>query len=193
MKCLITILVFTGLLQPLWALRVGELAPEFKLKDLDGEVHSLSRYKGYTIVLEWVNLECPFVQKHYTSGHMQGLQKTYTGKGILWFGIRTGKVSLKKLRESLKQLDISSSALLLDSSGEVARKFSARATPHIFVIGANGRVLYSGAVDDKPTPDPATLVGARNYIAEALDAILSGRKITVSATRPYGCGIKLEK
>ena len=82
---------------------------------------------------------------------------------------------------------------MLDSSGEVARKFSARATPHIFVIGANGRVLYSGAVDDKPTPDPATLVGARNYISEALDAILLGRKITVSATRPYGCGIKFEK
>src|SRR5262249_5852831 len=65
-------------------LLVGNLAPDFELKDLDGKPRHLSDFKKKIIVLEWVNDACPFVQKHYKSGNMQDLQRTYTKKGIVW-------------------------------------------------------------------------------------------------------------
>ncbi len=193
MKSIGIVWLLAGLVQSLWAARVGEPAPAFELKDLQGNPHSLAKYKGRTVVLEWFNLGCPFVQKHYGSGNMQGLQGKYVGKGVVWLGIRTGDVDAEALAAMQKKLAVRSSAWLLDASGEVARAFGARATPHVFVVGPGGRVVYSGAVDDKPTPDPATVAGARNYVAEALDAILAGRKIPVPVTRPYGCGVKYGK
>src|SRR5439155_1008079 len=63
---------------------VGSAAPDFSLADASGKTHSLSQYKGKTVVLEWFNPECPFVKKHYGSGNMQKLQEEYTGKGIVW-------------------------------------------------------------------------------------------------------------
>ena len=111
----------------------------------------------------------------------------------MWLGVRTGKVDVEALAALQKKLAVRSSALLLDPSGQAARAFGARATPHVFVVGARGRLVYSGAVDDKPTPDPATVAGARNYVAEALDAILAGQKVPVPVTRPYGCGVKYGK
>ncbi len=41
------------------------------------------------MVLEWTNFGCPFVAKHYDSGHMQGLQKKWTDKGIVWLSINS--------------------------------------------------------------------------------------------------------
>ena len=57
---------------------VGKQAPDFTLTSADGETYSLSDYQGSYVVLEWLNFECPFVGKHYGSGHMQELQKKYT-------------------------------------------------------------------------------------------------------------------
>jgi hypothetical protein len=45
-------------------------------------------------------------------------------------------------------------------------------------------------LDDQPTPDPASLEGARNYVAEALGAVLAGKPVEVAAKRPYGCGVQ---
>jgi len=66
---------------------VGSGAPDFSLTDAKGNTHSLSQYKGKTVVLEWFNPECPFVKKHYGSGNMQKLQQEYTGKGVVWLTI----------------------------------------------------------------------------------------------------------
>src|SRR5438046_6150078 len=66
---------------------VGSAAPDFSRTDASGKTHSLSQYKGKTVVLEWFNPECPFVKKHYGSGNMQKLQEEYTGKGIVWLTI----------------------------------------------------------------------------------------------------------
>ena len=65
----------------------GQPAPEFTLTSLDGKTVRLADYKGKLVVLEWFNPECPFVGKHYGSGHMQGLQQEWTAKGVVWLTI----------------------------------------------------------------------------------------------------------
>jgi peroxiredoxin len=175
------------------AVRVGDEAPEFALKDLSGNLHKLSDYPGRIVVLEWVHHACPFVKKHYTSGNMQALQANYTGKGVIWLGVQTGEADTKSLLKQNKNFKVRASAILLDPSGKAAAAYGARATPHIFVINPERKLAYSGAVDDQPTPDPRTINGARNYVAEALDAILAGKQVVVKSTRPYGCGIKYKR
>lgn len=187
------LLLMVGLVQTVWPARVGDRAPVFKMKDLKGRTHSLSDYKGRTVVLEWFNLDCPFVQKHYGTGSMQKQQAQYVDRDVVWLGVRTGEVDVEALDTLQKKLGVRSSALLLDPRGAAAKAYGARATPHVFIIGASGHIVYSGAVDDQPTPDPATLAGARNYVSEALDAVLAGRGVQVRATRPYGCGVKYAK
>src|ERR1044072_8251344 len=67
--------------------KIGAPAPTFSLADISGKDRALADYKGKYVVLEWVNHGCPFVQKHYNSGNMQGLQKEFTGKDVVWLSI----------------------------------------------------------------------------------------------------------
>ena len=173
-----------------WAVRPGDIVPDWELKDLEGASHRLEDFRGKVVVLEWTNYDCPFVQKHYASGNLQMLQKKWGEKGVVWFSVRSGNANSGELAEMAKALKIHSKALLLDDKGKTAEAYRARTTPHIFIVDPKGKLAYSGAVDDQPTPDPATIKGARNYVSEALEAILAGKPIQVSATRPYGCGVK---
>ena len=71
------------------AVTTGEPAADFTLKDTNGAEHSLSKYKGKYVVLEWFNHECPFVRKHYNSNNMQTLQKEYTAQGVVWLSMNS--------------------------------------------------------------------------------------------------------
>ena len=66
---------------------IGSAAPQFTLPDAQGIKHSLSDFKGKYVVLEWVNFDCPFVRKHYRSGNMPALQKTYIDRGVVWLSV----------------------------------------------------------------------------------------------------------
>ena len=124
---------------------------------------------------------------------MQKLQADWTGKGVLWYSVRSGDLNAHEkegFRAMAKQNGSKATAVLLDPDGKVATAYNARATPHVFIINAKGILAYSGALDDQPTPDPASLEGARNYVAEALGAVLAGKPVEVAATRPYGCGVQ---
>jgi hypothetical protein len=82
-------LLMTGLQA---APKVGEPAPDFTLTDLNGQTHTLSAYKGRTVVLEWVNPECPFVRKHYEgSGNIPVTQKSALAEGAVWLSINSGR------------------------------------------------------------------------------------------------------
>src|SRR6185295_16517870 len=69
---------------------IGSPAPDFSIVDIAGKTHRLSDYKGKTVVLEWVNPECPFVVKHYESGNIPSLQKAATADGVVWLSINSG-------------------------------------------------------------------------------------------------------
>src|SRR5688572_33408095 len=66
---------------------VGETAPAFQLKDLNGKTHSLADYKGKVVVLEWVNPNCPFSDRHAREKTMSNLAKKHAG--VVWLGINS--------------------------------------------------------------------------------------------------------
>ncbi len=178
------------------AVEPGDSAPDFTLKNLEGEEVSLSDYEGKTVVLEWINYDCPFVKKHYGSGNMPKLQETYTGKDVVWLAVNSaaeGKQGYMEPEAHQKRSDKEGSKathVLLDTSGEVGKAYGATTTPHMFVINTEGKVAYAGGIDDKPTTDVADIESATNYVVAALDAVMEGKDVEVAKAKPYGCGVK---
>lgn len=175
---------------------VGGPAPEFTLTDSTGTARSLADFRGRVLVLEWFNDECPFVQKHYGSGTMQRLQATYTDRDVVWLTIvssasgKQGHLSPEQARAVIREQDSHRTALLLDPDGAVGRRYGAKTTPHLFIIGPEGLLRYTGAIDDRPSTDPADIPGATNYVQRALDEVLAGRTVSIPTTKPYGCSVK---
>ena len=178
------------------AVAAGQSAPDFTLTDISGKQRSLSEYKGKYVVLEWFNSECPFVQKHYESSNMQSLQKKYGGKGVVWLTINSTSPDSSNYRspaqsqQIARDWSINSSAFMLDPDGKVGQAYGARTTPHMWVIDPQGKVIYSGGIDDKATYRPADVQGARNFVAAALDESMAGKPVAVPAAAPYGCSVK---
>lgn len=173
--------------------RSGETAPDFHGTDSNGKPESLSQYKGRYIVLEWANKGCPYERKHYNSGNMEKLQKEWTGKGVVWLSILSsapGEEGNVTPAEDLQQMHAVPTAAILDPTGAIGHLYAAKTTPHMFVIDPAGRILYQGAIDDKPSPDPATIAGAKNYVSEALTQAMSGKPVSTPLTRSYGCSVK---
>ena len=175
---------------------VGQPAPDFSLPDAAGTRHSLSRYAGKYVVLEWFNNGCPFIRKHYDSGNMQRLQAESTGRGTVWLTIassapgKQGYLTPETAKRVAQEDGARHTALLLDPDGAIGRLYGAKTTPHMFVINPEGVVIYAGAIDDRPSTDSADIPDATNYVRQALDEALAGRAVTVASTHPYGCSVK---
>ena len=175
---------------------IDQQAPDFSLTGIDGKTYKLSDFKGKYVVLEWNNLDCPFVKKHYGSGNMQALQKKYTDKGVVWLTIcssaegKQGFYQPAALQEMTKERKLSSTAYLRDADGTVGKEYGAKTTPNMFIVNPEGVLIYAGAIDDKPSPDPNDIPGATNYVAACLDASMAGKAVATKTTVPYGCGVK---
>jgi len=194
MRTLIAALAFasTGAL----AATVGQPAPDFTLDDVAGKPVKLSDYRGKYVVLEWVNPECPYVEKHYGSANMQGLQKEYTAKDVVWLTINSTNAGHyeyyppQKMAGWMKQMNGAPSATLLDPAGTVGRAYGARTTPHMYIVDPQGRLVYAGGIDDKRSTNPADVKTAKNYVRAAMGEVLAGKPVSDANTRPYGCSIK---
>ncbi len=175
---------------------IGKPAPDFALAGIDGNTHSLSAHKGKFIVLEWNNWDCPFVKKHYASGNMQGLQKSYRDKGVVWITIcssapgKQGHYEAGEQRKRFEQNRSAATAYVLDPDGKVGRAYAAKTTPHMFVIDPEGILIYGGAIDDKPSTKTADVEGAKNFVRACLDAALAGKPVESKTSAPYGCSVK---
>ena len=175
---------------------VGSPAPALTLTDTKGKQHNLADYKGKYVVLEWVNLGCPFVKKHYESGNMQATQKKAVEKGVVWLSVcssakwKQGNLSAATWNEEMADRKMASTAVLLDESGEVGKSFGAKTTPHMYIVNPEGVLIYKGAIDDKPTTNKETIAGARNHVLAALDESMSGKPVSTASTTPYGCSVK---
>ena len=176
--------------------QVGKPAPNFTLKDLSGQSHELSDFKGKYVVLEWVNFGCPFVEKHYGSKNMQKLQKEFVDKGVVWLSIcssapgKQGNETPDAAKSGLAEFGSAATAYLDDEDGTVGKLYQAKTTPDMFVVNPDGVLIYAGAIDDKPTPDPSTVAGANNYVRAALEEATAGKAVSVPSTKPYGCSVK---
>ena len=176
--------------------KVGSAAPDFSLTDSKGKTRSLGDYKGKYVVLEWFNPECPFVVKHYGSGNMQKLQQEYTGKGIVWLSIdssapgKEGSLTADQAEKKMSEWKTKQTALLLDPEGKAGHAYASKNTPTMVVINPEGKVVYYGAIDNKATPNPADIASSTNYVKVALDESLSGKPVSTTTTKPYGCSVK---
>lgn len=175
---------------------LGQPAPAFQAVDASGKTRSLSEFKGRTVVLEWTNNGCPYVQKHYNAGAMQRLQGQAAKDGVVWLTLISsapgmqGHLTGPQARQWQAEEKASSSAVLLDPKGTVGRAYDAKTTPHMYVVDKAGKLVYMGGIDDKPSSDPASLKGATNYVTAALADVKAGRAVAQPATRPYGCSVK---
>lgn len=178
------------------SVEVGQAAPDFTVSGASGESVKLSDFRGKHVVLEWTNEHCPFVQKHYKDGNMQGLQQSYTDQDVVWMTVfssapgKSGHVDQAGAKKFAADFKTHSSKLLLDESGDVGRAYGAKTTPHMYVINPEGKLIYMGGIDDKPSADPADIASSKNYVKAALDEALAGKPVSEANTRPYGCSIK---
>ncbi len=176
--------------------KLNEPAPNFTLKDSYDKEHSLSDFKDKIVVLEWINFECPFVKKHYNSNNMQMLQEKYSEKGIVWLAVcssaksKQGNFSNKEINERTKRNKAKYAAYLVDENGKVGKMYGAKTTPHMYIIDKSGKLVYAGAIDDKPSTDMDDIESAKNYVSAALDELLEGKKVSIQSSTPYGCSVK---
>jgi hypothetical protein len=180
------------------AVENGKPAPDFTLMDSNGEKRTLSDHRGKFVVLEWLNHGCPFVKKHYKMSYqnMQGLQKEFTDKGVIWFSIissaegKQGYMTPEEANEAVREKKAAPTAVLLDPTGKVGRLYGAQTTPHMYIIDPQGKLIYQGAIDDKSSFRAATIKNANNYVRVALNEAMSGKPVSNPVTKPYGCSVK---
>ena len=176
--------------------QVGTPAPDFSGTDTAGKTWSLNALRGKPVILEWTNHDCPYVQKHYSTGNMQALQREATGAGYLWLSVissapgKQGNVSPSKADALTAERNASPTAVLLDPEGRIGRAYGARTTPHMFIIDETGTLVYMGGIDDRPSTNPDDVPGAENYVRMAMADRAAGRPVQRPLTRPYGCSVK---
>ena len=193
---LLAVLLLCAAAPLLWAAKVGDPAPEFTAPASNGKTVHLADYRGKYVVLEWHNNGCPYVGKHYNSGNMQRLQKQWTSQGVAWLTIlssapgKQGYVTANEENDYLAKMQAAPTAALLDPTGEIGHLYEAKTSPQMVVINPQGVIIYSGAIDDKPTTDLQDVPNATNYVSQALQQSMAGKPVQTAATRPYGCSVK---
>ena len=176
--------------------KIGQPAPDFVGVDTQGKSHALKDLRGKTVILEWTNDGCPYVQKHYGSGNMQALQKETTKDGVVWLTVASsapgtqGNLEPAEHDALMKERDAAPTAVLIDEDGTIGQAYAAKTTPHMFVITPDGTLAYKGAIDDTPAANPGDVEGAQNYVRNALSQIKAGKPVDPAITRAYGCSVK---
>ena len=176
---------------------IGQSSPAFSGTTSNGETISLDQFAGKTVVLEWTNHGCPFVQKHYDGGNMQATQNVAAAdEDMVWISVissapgKQGHVSAEEANDLTTSRGATPDYIILDESGVIGRAYDARTTPHMYVIDSTQILQYMGAIDDKPSASPASLDGATNYALGAMNAVKNGQAPDPAQTKPYGCSVK---
>jgi len=151
----------------------------------------LSSLKGKTVVLEWFNPGCPFVQQsHGAGGALETLAASHPE--VAWLAINSGAPGKEGSgRDPNKEAAANwkmSHPVLLDESGAAGHAYGAKTTPQMAIIDANGVLVYAGGVDNAPL---GKVDGTRvNYVEKAIAEIAAGKTVSTPETKPYGCSVK---
>ncbi|MCO4770006.1 MAG: redoxin family protein [Deltaproteobacteria bacterium] len=175
------------------AATLGEAAPDFTLNDLDGTPVSLSDSRGKTVVIEWFNPDCPFVKyAHGRKGPLRTLAATHAENGIVWLAVNSGApgkqgAGLERNKKAVVEYAMDH-PVLLDESGVVGKAYSAKTTPHMFVVNEAGVLVYAGALDNAPLGNSTG--ATQNYVDAALADLSKAGAVSNPSPKPYGCSVK---
>jgi len=177
---------------------MGGAAPAFTGVTAAGGEISLADFAGKTVVLEWTNDGCPFVQKHYASppANMQTLQKGAAADDVVWISVISSAPGKQGYSDAARAKELTASRgaapahVVLDESGAIGRLYGAKTTPHMFIITPGGELVYDGAIDSKASSKVDDIAGATNYVAAALADLEAGKPVATPETKPYGCSVK---
>jgi peroxiredoxin len=166
---------------------------DFTLEDTAGEEHTLSDYvgSGKTVVLEWFNPDCPFVQRYHDGdASMVEMYEAVNNDDLVWLAINSGAIGkqgagLERNKKAVADWDLPY-PVLLDMDGKIGRAYGAATTPHMFIISPEGTLLYEGAIDDSNGRGETKT----NYVAKTLKEYRAGEKVTVTKTKSFGCSVK---
>ena len=174
----------------------GDAAPGFSEVNTAGKAVSLADFKGKTVVLEWTNNGCPFVQKHYNSKNMQNTQAAATADGVVWLSVISskpgaqGNVTPAQADKLTTDRGAKPTHVLLDPDGSMGRAYGAKTTPHIYIITPDGKIAYNGAIDSIQSNRVEDIPKATNYVTAALANLEAGKAPDPALTVPYGCDVK---
>jgi peroxiredoxin len=168
--------------------KVGSPAPAFTLKDAGGKDVSLSDFSGKTVVLQWINPDCPVCKGKMEDGSVAKMvaDAKAADPDVVFLLVNSTHYMADKPAanaEYMKANKVSATALV-DGDGSVGHMYGARTTPHCYVIDPKGMLAYDGAIDDK---------GSKNYVVDAVTAIKQGKPVSPATTKPYGCSVKYKK
>jgi len=166
---------------------------DIELEDQNGNIIKLSDLKEDIVVLEWLNPDCPFVQRHYKEKTMKSLSEKYKDKKIVWIAVNSTYHMTKKDNADWADKFGISYPILDDHKGDIGKLYGAKTTPHMYIIDNDKKeVSYQGAIDDDPRglKDPSERV---NYVDTALVELTSNEDVSITETKPYGCSVKYSK
>lgn len=169
----------------------GAAAPAFTLKNVNGQMVSLSDYANQkaTVVVFFSN-HCPYSQAY--QGRLIALQKEYGAKGVQLVLINSNDAA-KQPQDSYENMQKRAQEkgfpfpYLRDESQQVAKAYGAQRTPEVYVI-VNNKVVYRGRIDDNTEEAQVKQRDLKN----ALDKIVAGtpNQINPALTKAFGCTIK---
>jgi peroxiredoxin len=175
---------------------VGKPAPLFTAVDSNGKTWSLADLKGKVVVIETTNHDCPYVRKHYNAKNMQDQQREAAAKGVVWLTSASsakgeqGYVTAAEANQLTQSRNAAPAAVLLDPQSKIARAYGATVTPHMYIVDANGVLVYKGGIDSIPSSSTSDIPKAKQYVRVALGEVLAGKPVSDSSTRAYGCTLK---
>lgn len=161
---------------------IGAPAPDFDLPDLDGRMHRLPAAGSQIVLLNFWSAECPWSERA-DQDILAALPGW--GPGVTYWPIAANRTErLEDQRRAAAQRGLP--LLLRDIDQQIADRYGAQTTPHLFLIDPQGRLAYQGALDDvtfrRRSPSQA-------YLRQAVAALLAGQRPDPSQTDPYGCTI----
>ena len=160
----------------------GDPAPLFELPDLHGRLVSLTGLRGKIVLLNFWSRECPWAER---ADEMLAVWQVAWGERVTWVSLASNA------NESAAEIAIAAAErrlplVLLDAGQLVADAFGAVTTPHIFILDAQGRLRYQGGLDDMTF---RKRTATRQFVLEAVEALLNGEQPSVAEADPYGCTI----
>jgi peroxiredoxin len=164
-------------------------APEFRLRDTDGRIHSGAEWDGRkAILLFFTTTDCPVANSYVPE--MNRIRDAYASQGVAIFAVQAeANVEESAVVKYAKEFRYSF-PLLLDPKQTLVKLVNATITPQVAVLSPSGKVLYLGRIDNRVEDFGKTRFQATHAdLREALDAVLSGRPVPNPTTKSIGCAI----